>query len=107
MITSAELLALEYAVIVSPASSTIFWSPPIAINAPPGSTVASLIRNAELPPDLLSLAETVIADALELASENPIHVAVVPLLTVGVTVDGLPDCPMFAVTYDLNAMIFP
>ena len=93
--------------IVSPASRTIFWSPPIAINAPPGNTVASFIRNDELPPDLFNLAETVMADALVLASEKPIQVAVVPLLTVGVTVDGLPTSPRFGVTYDLNAISYP
>jgi hypothetical protein len=32
---------------------------------------------------------------------------VLPDDTVGVIVDGLPDVPMFAVTFDLNAMMNP
>jgi hypothetical protein len=34
-------------------------------------------------------------------------VAVVPELTVGVTVVGLPEVPMLADTCDLNAMFYP
>jgi hypothetical protein len=69
--------------------------------------VASFTRNAEEPPDLFSLAETVMFAAEVLASEKPIMVAVAPVAMVGVTVDGLPDVPMFGVTCDLNAIVFP
>jgi hypothetical protein len=41
------------------------------------------------------------------ASDKPINVAVLPEETVGVTVEGLPDVPMFGVASDLNAMFYP
>jgi hypothetical protein len=107
MTQSAEFDALAYAVIESPASNTTFWSPPTTASAPPGRTEASFTRNAELPPLLFSLADTVTFAAVVLASDRPMRVAVAPDATVGVTVDGLPDVPRFAVTCDLNAMCYP
>jgi hypothetical protein len=94
-------------VIESPASKTTFWSPPTTANAPPGRIIASLTKNAEEPPLLLTFAETVWLIDVVLANERPMIVAVLPELTVGVTVDGLPDVPMLADTDDLNAMSYP
>jgi hypothetical protein len=45
--------------------------------------------------------------AVVFANDKPISVAVVPEPTVAVTVVGLPEVPMFAVTFDLKAMVFP
>jgi hypothetical protein len=42
-----------------------------------------------------------------LAKDKPMSVAVLPADTVGVTVVGLPDVPMFGVASDLNAMFYP
>jgi len=101
---SADVPALAYDVIVSPVSMTTFWSPPTMTSAPPGSTVASFTRNAEEPLCLFNFADAVILEPVVLASDNPMMVAVVPAVTVGVIVEGLPDVPMFGVTNDLNAI---
>jgi hypothetical protein len=45
--------------------------------------------------------------AVVFANDKPISVAVVLAPTVAVTVVGLPEVPMFAVTFDLNGMMFP
>lgn len=77
-------------------------------NAPPGRIVASLIKNADtLPTDLFSFADTVMFAAVVLANDRPINVAVEPLETVSVTVDGLADKPRFGVAFDLNAIYYP
>ena len=76
-------------------------------SAPPGSTVASFTKKAVEASAFVNFAETVMAVATMLARDNPMTVAVVPELTVGVMVDGLPDVPMFAVTFDLKAMMIP
>ena len=75
--------------------------------APPGNTVASFTKNAVEASALTSFAEMVTLVLTMLASDNPMTVAVVPLDTVGVIVDGLPEVPMLAVTFDLKAMIYP
>lgn len=46
-------------------------------------------------------------DAVVLARERPISVAVSPLGTAAVTVEGLPEVPMFGVALDLNAICHP
>ena len=92
---------------MSPASSTTFWSPPTIASAPPGRTVASFTKKADVPPDLLIFADAVIDEAVVLEIDRPINVAVAPEETVSVTVDGLPDVPRFGVALDLNAMYHP
>jgi len=56
---------------------------------------------------LFTLQDTVWLVDVMLAKESPIIVNVVPELTVGVTVDGLPEVPMLADTSDANAMFYP
>jgi hypothetical protein len=74
-------------------------------SAPPGNTVASFTKKLFDVSALTSFADTVMFAAVVLANDKPINVWVVPELTVAVTVDGLPDVPMFAVTFDLNAIL--
>jgi hypothetical protein len=76
-------------------------------SAPPGNTVASFTKKPLDASALTSFADTVMFAAVVFANERPIRVAVLPELTVAVIVEGLPDVPMFAVTFDLNAMMFP
>jgi hypothetical protein len=76
-------------------------------SAPPGNTVASFTKNAFDVSALTSFADTVMFAEVVLANDKPTSVWVVFELTVAETVEGLPDVPMFAVTFDLNAMVFP
>jgi hypothetical protein len=75
--------------------------------APPGNTAALLIKNALDPPFFTNRADTLIVAPVVLAIDKPIRVAACPAVTVGVKVLGLASIPMFAVIFDLKAILCP
>ena len=69
--------------------------------------MASFTKNEVVVSAFTTFAETVMFDAVVLARDNPISVAVLPLATVAVTVVGLLEVPILGVAIDLNAIRHP
>ena len=91
-IVSIELAVSDSTFIISPVSSTSFWSPPTATSAPPSKTSAFLTTKKCAVPELsYTLILTFIGLVLvTFAQVSPITVVVVPLGTVYTEASDVP-----------------